>query len=84
MDTVTQKELEELRSKGKPIKYFHKMGSHQWHYNDDLAREAGISRIPRAVPKIYDDVRSLRQSQLMHYKAASFTITGPDSYERLK
>ncbi|XP_068215073.1 uncharacterized protein [Palaemon carinicauda] len=84
MDEHTHKELEEKCNDGKPVKYFHKFGSLQWVYNNELACLGGISPLPPVVEKIYEAVSNLRRTHLMEYKTSSYKILGPDVYRRLK
>ena len=53
-------------------RHFHKMGSSQWSYNDDLASEAGVEPIPRAIEQIYS---------LVHFQRREF---GPVDYRNTK
>ncbi|XP_069178110.1 uncharacterized protein [Procambarus clarkii] len=84
MDEDTDKAIRDLCSKGLPIRYFPKLGSLQWQYNEDLARMAGIPGLQSVVPKLYNAVSDLRKMQLMFYKEYCFCITGPDTFEQIK
>jgi len=66
---------------GELDRHFHKMGTAQWSYNDQLALEAGCEPIPRSVESIYKLVHfQRREFGPVDYRQTLYTIDDDDSF----
>ncbi|KAK3868389.1 hypothetical protein Pcinc_026215 [Petrolisthes cinctipes] len=84
MDEITERNLNEQCSAGMAVRHFHRLGSQQWQYNDDLANLSGLPYLPRAIMNLYEAVSAHRRREVMFYKQSRYRITGPESFEQIR
>lgn len=67
-----------------PARHTHKMAELQWPYLRDLAAAGQFEddMLP-VVRDVYDAVEDDRKYRLLAYRSVEYTVTGPDSYERV-
>ena len=68
-------EIIALKILGKPLRHFHRLGSKQWNYNQDLARIANVQNVPDYVEKLFNQVLERKMSSLLNYKEDNFKWT---------
>ena len=65
-------EAESMNMEGKPLRHFHKMGTKQWGYNQDLAAVAKVENVPSYVEKLFNEVLQRRYNDQVNYKKDTF------------
>ncbi|ELU06178.1 hypothetical protein CAPTEDRAFT_212147 [Capitella teleta] len=82
MNVDIETDFNERISSGMAVRHAHHMGHRQWQYHQDLARLGQFDDLPLVFERMYFDVHSLRQTDLMTYKKYCFRVTGDESFER--
>ncbi|XP_064640715.1 uncharacterized protein LOC135495757 isoform X2 [Lineus longissimus] len=67
-----------------PHRYAHKMGEHQWAYNNSLAELAGLRKVPRVVESLYDHVHHIRTIQVCEYKEHNYELIDDEHFKTVE
>ena len=84
METDTNNEFEERQNSGQSEKHYHILGERMWRYFDTISALSSCDPIPSVIQRLYDEVKYHRNTNLLHYREANFSIVNEEEFVELE